>query len=197
LRIRAKRENALPPGGVRFTRFLATSGTSAVANLIARWLLSFVVVYQVAVALAYLVGIVTAFVLARIFVFHGASGEIHHQFGRFLLVNAVGFCQVWIISVGLDRIVFPAVGFQFHIETLAHLIGLGSLAGTSYFLHKRFSFRPAASLRAWRAGPACRRPLPRRDLRLDAVPSRLGEVDAVEDGGVGSQCDADDITSRT
>lgn len=128
---------------VRFGCFIATSGASAVINVTTRWVLSFVLVYEVTVALAYLVGMVTAFLLARLFVFEGDTGSMQGQFIRFALVNMIGFTQVWLISVGLVRLVFPALGSPPNAETTAHVIGLASLAVTSYLLHKRFSFRGA------------------------------------------------------
>ncbi len=126
---------------IRFARFLLTSGTSAVINVATRWLLSLVLVYEAAVSLAYVVGMVTAFLLARLFVFERAAGSTHEQFARFALVNAVGFTQVWLVSVGLVRLILPAIGFGWNAETIAHVVGLGSLTATSYFLHKWFSFR--------------------------------------------------------
>jgi putative flippase GtrA len=130
--------------GGRFLRFLAAGGASAVANAGARWLFSQAVSYELAVALAYLVGMTVAFVLMRRFVFRptgtgGASGQVL----RFAVVNAWSLAQVWIISVGLVRLVFPAIGFAWYTETIAHLIGLGSLAVTSYVAHMHFSFRAA------------------------------------------------------
>ena len=66
------------------------------------------------------------------------------QFARFSLVNIIGFAQVWLVSVGLVRLVFPATWPAPSAETAAHVIGLGSIAATSFLLHKRFSFRGAA-----------------------------------------------------
>jgi putative flippase GtrA len=85
----------------------------------------------------------------RSFVFEPASGTARRQYVRFAGVNLVGFTQVWLISVGLVRLVFPAVGFAWNAETVAHLIGIASLVPTSFFAHKYFSFkrdtaRPAA-----------------------------------------------------
>jgi putative flippase GtrA len=136
----------------RFLRFVAAGGTSALANAAARWLFSLVVSYELAVALAYLVGVVVAFALMRRFVFQpgAGGGGPGGQAVRFVLVNAVSLAQVWIISVGLLRLVFPAVGFDRHAETLAHLIGLASLTLTSYVAHKRFSFGEARHRRARR-----------------------------------------------
>jgi putative flippase GtrA len=52
----------------------------------------------------------------------------------------VALVQVWVVSVGLARLVFPAVGFTWHADDIAHLIGVTIPAVTSYFGHRHFSF---------------------------------------------------------
>ena len=130
-------------GRARFIRFLLTSGASACVNILARYLLEYVTSYEIAVAIAYLFGMITAFSLARRFVFDAGHDKIGGQFARFALVNAIGFVQVWLVSVGLVRLLFPAMGFTWQAETIAHVIGVASPAVTSYFLHRHFSFRAA------------------------------------------------------
>jgi putative flippase GtrA len=125
----------------RFVRFLVTGGIAAGVNIGARLLLQRFFSYEAAVGLAYLAGMITAFLLARSFVFEPAGGGAHGQFLRFALVNGVAFAQVWIISVGLALVVFPAISFTWRAETVAHVIGVLSPVVTSYVLHKRFSFR--------------------------------------------------------
>ena len=127
----------------QFAIFLLTGGIAAAVNILTRMALESFVGYEAAVGLAYLVGMTTAFILARMFVFKPVGGGAHGQFFRFALVNGVAFAQVWLVSVGLAEIVFPAVGFTWHSETVAHVIGVLSPVVTSYILHKRFSFRTA------------------------------------------------------
>jgi putative flippase GtrA len=43
--------------------------------------------------------------------------------------------------MGLLHIVFPAIGFFWHAEDIAHFIGLSVPAVTSYFGHKHYTFR--------------------------------------------------------
>jgi putative flippase GtrA len=137
----------MKPGSerARFLSFIATGGIAAGANMGARLLFQMAMSYEWAVGLAYLVGMVTAFVLARVFVFEAEGGSVHGQFSRFALVNAVAFAQVWLISVGLAEYLFPAMGFAWHAETVAHGIGVASPVMTSYLLHKHFSFRRAGA----------------------------------------------------
>jgi len=123
-----------------FGRFLVTGGVAAGVNVGARWLLSHSMVYEVAVVVAYLVGMVTAYALSRLFVFERSGRAMVDEAVRFTLVNMVALAQVWIVSVGLARLVFPAIDFTWHAEDIAHLIGVAIPAVTSYFGHRHFSF---------------------------------------------------------
>jgi putative flippase GtrA len=125
-------------------RFIATGGFSALVNVGVRLLLSQWLIYEVAVALAYLCGMTVAFLLARAFVFQSTQGDATGEYIRFGLVNLMSFAQVWLVSVGLARLLFPALGFVWHAETVAHIIGVCSPVLTSYFAHKHFTFAGAS-----------------------------------------------------
>ena len=131
------------PEGLRFARFLAMGGIAVGVNVGTRWLLSFTMAYEIAVALSYLAGMATAFALMRLFVFALSDRPVWSQFTRFAMVNAVSFTQVWLVSVGLVRVVFPHAGFAWHAETVGHVIGVLSPVGKSYLLHRGFSFARA------------------------------------------------------
>ena len=94
-----------------FGRFLVTGGVAAGVNVGTRWLLSHAMVYEIAVVVAYLVGMVTAYALTRLFVFERSGRAMLDEAVRFALVNVVALAQVWIVSVGLARLVFPAIDF--------------------------------------------------------------------------------------
>lgn len=132
-----------------FGRFLVTGGIAAGVNVVSRWLLNHAMIYEIAVVIAYLIGMATAYVLARFFVFARSGRSVHDEAIRFALVNVAALAQVWIVSVGLARGVFPWVGFDWHAEDIAHLVGVAVPAVTSYFGHRHFSFS-AASERAAR-----------------------------------------------
>lgn len=131
------------PDRAQFVVFLVTGGIAAGVNILSRMALETAMPYEPAVAAAYLIGMVTAFVLARVFVFKPAVGDASGQFLRFAMVNALAFVQVWVVSVGLARVVFPAAGFTWQAETVAHVAGVLSPVVLSYLLHKHFSFRTA------------------------------------------------------
>jgi putative flippase GtrA len=124
-----------------FFRFVLAGGVAAAVNIVARLLLSAVVRFDVAVALAYLVGMATAFILNRQFVFDRSDRRVHSEMMRFVLVNLAALVQVWIVSVGLAEWLFPKVGLIWHAELIAHVIGVLSPVAASYLGHKHFTFR--------------------------------------------------------
>jgi len=123
-----------------FVRFVLTGGTAAAVNVAARILLSLIMPFEAAVTLAFPFGVLTAYALSRRYVFKPKGGARTAELARFTLVNLVALLQVWVVSVGMAKLVFPAMGFGWHAETIAHVIGVMSPIGTSYFAHRHFSF---------------------------------------------------------
>jgi 4-hydroxybenzoate polyprenyltransferase/putative flippase GtrA len=123
-----------------FARFILAGGIAAVVNWLSRFAFSQFMSLSAAVGAAYLVGMSTAFVLTRSFVFERSGRDIHHEYLRFALVNVVALAQVWLVTVGLAEYVFPALGLNWHAEALAHGIGVLVPAVTSYFGHRHFTF---------------------------------------------------------
>jgi putative flippase GtrA len=132
----------MPCGIVPFVLFILVGGIAGAANIGARLVFNNVLPYEWAVLLAFPVGLFVAFVLNRTLVFRHSNRSIMSSSWRFVLVNVVALLQVWLISVGLARILFPWIGFVFHAELVAHAIGVASPAMTSFLAHKHFSFRP-------------------------------------------------------
>jgi putative flippase GtrA len=124
----------------RFIRFMLTGGVAAIVNLVSRYFLNFLISFASAVAVAYLFGMVTAYVLGRLFVFERSGRTVADEFWRFTVVNLFAAAQVWVISVGLGEYVFPASGFRWHPLDVAHLIGVAAPVFTSYLGHRHFSF---------------------------------------------------------
>lgn len=128
----------------QFLKFLVAGGVAAVVNFGSRIMLSHWMHYIPAIVIAYLIGMVTAFVLNRLFVFDGAVNSLRNQVGWFTLINLVAVIQTLVISLVLADYVFPVMGVVTHAETIAHGIGVMVPVLTSYLGHKHFSF-PAAS----------------------------------------------------
>lgn len=124
----------------QFFRFLVTGGVAALANLVSRYFLNFFIIFEIAVAIAYLIGMTVAYILARHFVFERSGRSISSEFRRFAIVNLFALALVWGISVGLARGLFPAINFTWHADDIAHLIGVLAPAISSYFGHRFYSF---------------------------------------------------------
>lgn len=124
-----------------FARFIATGGIAAVVNFGSRFAFDVFVSYSVAIVLAYLCGMVTAFVLAKAFVFTSSTRTTTHSAIWFTVINVIAVAQTWLVSMGLARIVFPGMGFEFHPEAVAHAIGIMVPVFTSFLGHKHLSFR--------------------------------------------------------
>lgn len=129
-----------------FFRFLVVGGVAALVNFSSRILLSNLMDYALAIVLAYLLGMVTAFTLNRAFVFEAAdTGVVHQQFLWFTLVNVAAVAQTLAISLLLARVLLPTAGVTVHAETIAHAVGVIFPVFTSYLGHKRLSFRQPAA----------------------------------------------------
>jgi putative flippase GtrA len=97
--------------------------------------------FRYAVVAAYLIGMLTAFALSKLFVFQPSGRHPGHELFYFSLVNLLAIAQVWAVSVGLAEYLFPAIGMTLYPEGIAHAIGIAIPVFTSYLGHKHFSFR--------------------------------------------------------
>lgn len=124
----------------QFLAFLVTGGVAALANFTARIVLNQWVPFSWAVVLAYVVGMATAFLLARAFVFRGSRQPVHRSAGFFVLVNLVAVAQTWAVSMLLARWLLPALSVVHFVPEIAHAVGVAVPVFTSYLGHKRWSF---------------------------------------------------------
>jgi putative flippase GtrA len=125
----------------QFLFFLVTGGLAACVNFFSRILLSFWLSYTTAIVVAYLFGMSTAFLLNKLIVFRKADNALHHQLFWFCIVNIAAVLQTLAVSLLLADIVFPQIGFHWHVETTAHAIGVAFPVVTSFIGHKKLSFR--------------------------------------------------------
>ena len=128
-----------------FMRFLLVGALAAVLNVGVRALLGFYMPFEWAVALAFPVALTFAFAANRRWVFAEGTADWRVAYWRFFVVNLAALAQVWLISVGLYRLIFPMLGFTWHAELIAHVVGVLSPVATSYYAHKHYSFKGSAS----------------------------------------------------
>lgn len=125
----------------QFLCFLLSGGVAAGLNLGSRFLFSQVFNFEVAVVLAFFVGLVSGFVLMRFFVFDGGGKPVVSQAGKYVAVNLFALLQTFLISLFFARWALPAVGITDNAEALGHLVGVLVPVVTSYFGHKFLTFR--------------------------------------------------------
>lgn len=124
-----------------FLMFLLTGGFAAAVNWGSRIAYNIWMPYSAAIVVAYITGMITAFVLAKLFVFTKNTQSTAKSVFFFTLVNLVAVLQTWGVSVGLAYYVFPSIGLNWHARDIAHLIGVIVPVFTSFIGHKKWSFK--------------------------------------------------------
>ncbi|MDW3098962.1 MAG: GtrA family protein [Alphaproteobacteria bacterium] len=140
----------------RVLRFLLVGSLAAAVNWIARIALSAAFApalsFEMAVLIAYAIGMTSGFLLYRAYVFPDAGLPMAVQLRRFIAVNLVSAVEVWLVAVVLLRMVVPALGIGLEVmpiaEALAHGIAIAIGAATSYVGHKLLTFRSAQVVEA-------------------------------------------------
>lgn len=125
----------------QFLVFLLTGGAAAAINFGSRIFYNQWMSFSSAVILAYITGMVTAFILAKLFVFKNSQQSFHRSAVFFILVNLVAVLQTWAISMGLTYYLLPSLGVTLFVREIAHAIGVVVPVFTSYIGHKRWSFQ--------------------------------------------------------
>jgi putative flippase GtrA len=110
-------------GSRQFAAFLMTGGIAALVNFGSRVLYDRWTSFSIAVVLAYVTGMVTAFVLAKAFVFTAPAHGVGRSALIFAAVNAAAVAQTWVVSML----------FAYHVVPVF----------TSYLGHKHWTFRSA------------------------------------------------------
>ncbi len=130
----------------QFVAFLVVGGTAAAAQWLSRFAFSYALPYSGALVAAYGVGLAVAFELNRRFVFPTMGENRHAQFARFLAVNALSFCVVWLVSMLMGEVLLVQVMPRQWAEAVGHGIGVLSPAALSFILHRSYTFRPKRSV---------------------------------------------------
>lgn len=125
----------------KFLLFLGTSGLAAGVNFGSRFLYSQFVGFSSAVIFSFITGMITAFILAKRFVFRKTRHSIARSAIYFILVNAVALLQTLAISLFLAYKLLPTLGIHQFVNAISHLVGIAVPVFTSYIGHKRLSFR--------------------------------------------------------
>ena len=125
----------------QFLVFLLTGGTAALVNFGSRILYSTRFSFSTSIVIAYITGMITAFVLAKLFVFKQSQQTLRRSIIFFILVNIIAVAQTWLISIALAYYLLPKLGIVFFVREIAHAVGVIVPVFTSYIGHKKFSFK--------------------------------------------------------
>ena len=125
----------------QFILFIITGGTSAIINILSRIILSNFFRFEIAILISYGIGMITAFSLAKRYVFLNSNKSIRKSFPAFALVNLISVLQTFLVSIFIKNwliIFFDNLSF---IELISHTCGLGILVFTSFYGHKYITFK--------------------------------------------------------
>nr|WP_207161224.1 GtrA family protein [Halorhodospira halophila] len=125
--------------------FLLTGGIAAVVNFGSRIVYSLFMGYSAAIVTAYITGMITAYVLARLFVFRSPQVRTVRSAVWFTLVNVAAVAQTWAVSVALAYYLLPAAGVEAFREEIAHAVGIAVPVFSSFLGHKYLSFATPAA----------------------------------------------------
>jgi putative flippase GtrA len=127
----------------QFGRFLLVGGVAVVLNWLSRFVLNQFMSYAWAITLAYLVGIIVAFVLNRIYVFPYSERSLETEMFLFFVVNITVFPLVWVAAYVLGEWIFVAWLSRQPALALGHGIAILSPVFLNFALHKFITFRGA------------------------------------------------------
>jgi putative flippase GtrA len=123
-----------------FILFVAAGGFAALVNFVSRIIFNFWFSFEVSVVLAYLIGMITAYILTKIFVFKAKSVGLVSSSIKFTIVNILAVLQTYFISVYLYYWLNNNINFDYNKE-VAHFVGIAFPVITSYIGHKYYSFK--------------------------------------------------------
>ena len=124
----------------QFLTFLVAGGLAVAANFMSRVLFSLWFTHSHAVIAAYVVGMLTAFILNSIYVFPKSDKIKLIQARDFIIVNISFFPLVWLVSVKLNMALIY-LGVKSYSEEMSHFIALSLPMFATFLIYKFFTFK--------------------------------------------------------
>lgn len=121
--------------------FLITGVFAAACNFLSRIIFNNWFNYSTSIILAYLIGMITAFLLNKKIVFKETSQQLHISILYFTIINLFGIFQTWLVSLVVNSYLSPYFVTKSYSEMFAHAVGLSFPFFFSYLGHKKFSFK--------------------------------------------------------
>jgi putative flippase GtrA len=127
----------------QFARFLLAGGVALLCHWLSRFAFNAFVSYGWAIVLAYVVGMLVAFVLNKIYVFPYSERSLNFEASVFFLVNIAWFPFVWIIAYALGEWVLADRVPRELALALSHGFAITLPVFVNFALHKFITFRGA------------------------------------------------------
>ena len=127
----------------QFARFLLVGGVALACHWLSRFVFNWAVDYAWAIVVAYLVGILVAFVLNKIYVFPYSERSLNFEMSFFFFVNIVAFPVVWAVAYVLGEWVLINYMERQYALGVAHGFAITLPVFVNYALHKLVTFRGA------------------------------------------------------
>ncbi len=124
----------------RVILFLFVGGSAALVNWLARIALSNWMQYELAVFLAYIIGMIVGYIGYRFLVYKASSHSVGAEILRFIAVNAISGVFVIFFASLLMRVILPYFGLSLYVEELGHAIAIALGAVINYHAHARITF---------------------------------------------------------
>jgi putative flippase GtrA len=124
-----------------FIKFVVVGGFAAMVNFGSRIFYNEYIDFSNAVILAYCSGMLTAYVLSKLFVFSSSQHHAIKEMLYFILVNIIAVIQTWGVSMFLFLYGLGWVNIDLYQREIAHVIGILVPVFSSYLGHKYFTFK--------------------------------------------------------
>lgn len=128
----------------QFLMFLVTGGIAAIVNFSSRIVYSHWLTFSNAIILAYLTGMITAFLLAKSLVFKQNQQSTKRSILYFSIVNIFAILQTWGVTILVADFLLPSLGINLFVKETAHIVGIIVPVFSSYAGHKHFTFKAAS-----------------------------------------------------
>jgi len=125
---------------IQFMKFVIVGTVAAALHWLARFYLDTFMSFNMAVVLAYGVGMLVAFLLNAILVFPDSVRPMVKQCRDFTFINLAFFPVVWFLSLLFHKI-FLGLGFTDLSDDIAHALAIPVPMLATFLFYKFFAFK--------------------------------------------------------
>ena len=128
-----------------FIAFIFAGGLAATVNLLSGVFFRQYVSYSTSIFMAFPVGLLTAYLLNRLFIFGRGMHQPSKEIFYFVTINLFALILTYVVSYMLYRQIFPSINFTFYDAEISHALGIITPVFSSFLGHKYITFKGAHS----------------------------------------------------